>query len=348
MKKIKSIGLFKVKHVFQIAILVALLIGIQSCVVSRLISALSSHIISEVYIQTEDTLKLVSPSIKEGLFVTPNINSNGNEVVFHGASSGFSRIWKYNLDNDTTIALTDKHFVSVEPCFSWDGKQIGFAADKGIEQEREDMKNISNNLLKMGMMYLGGDPEILNIFVMNSDGSNLRQITKWKAIDMRPTFSPDGQHILFMSTYKSGDIEKRDLFTVSVSVNEEPKIIPNSEGANRPWYSLDGEWIYYWKEIKERGTLCRMRSDGSEWNTIADDKGGVGSHGPFIDPSGKWLWFHSVRDEEIPINQIFKMHVDGGEFISVTPKGFEKEHAGHVTSALNGSYSFDVLKVLDD
>ena len=286
--------------------------------------------------------------MKKVYSVTPNINSNGNEVIFHGAINGYSRIWKYNLDNDTTIALTSENYVAVEPCFSWDGKLIAFAADKGIEQDREDMKDISNSVLKMGMMYLGGDPEILNIYVMNSDGSNLRQITKWKAIDMRPTFSPDGQHILFMSTHRSGDIEKRDLYSVSVSGNDEPKLIPNSEGANRPWYSLDSEWIYYWKEIDERGTICRMKSDGSEWHPIPEDKGGVGSHGPFIDSKGKWLWFHSVRDKENPMNQIFKMNVDGGEFISVTPKGFEQEQAGHVTSAINDSYSFDVLKVLDD
>lgn len=335
-----------IRFVSLILIAILLTFGTNGCIVSRLVTALNSYIISEVYIQMEDNVKLISPGIEEGLFVTPNINSEGNEVIFHGAINGYSRIWKYSLNADTTIALTDKDYVAVEPCFSWDGTQIAFAADKGIDQKREDMIDISNNVLKMGMMYLGGDPEILNIFVMNSDGSNLRRITKWNAVDMRPAFSPDGQHIIFMSTYKSGTIKKRDLYTVSVSGDEEPKLIPNSEGANRPWYSVDGEWIYYWKEIEKRGTLCRMKADGSEWHPIAEDKGGIGSHGPFIDPNGIWLWFHSVRDEDDPINQIFKMPIDGGDFISVTPLGFEREHVAHVTAALNGYYSFDVLKVL--
>lgn len=318
----------------------------SGCIVSRLVTALNSYIISEVYVQMGDTPKLISPGIGEGLFVTPNINSEGNEVIFHGAIGGYSRIWKYNLNTDTITALTDEDYVAVEPCFSWDGTQIAFAADKGIDQKREDMINISTNVLKMGMMYLGGDPDILNIFVMNSDGSNLRQITEWKAVDMRPTFSPDGQHVLFMSTYKSGTIKKRDLYKVSVSGDGEPEIIPNSEGANRPWYSADGEWIYYWKEIEDRGTLCRIKADGSEWHPIAGDTGGIGSHGPFIDPNGEWLWFHSVREKDDPINQIYKMPIDGGDSISITPLGFEREHVAHVTAASNDTYSFDVLKVL--
>jgi len=124
--------------------------------------------------------------------------------------------------------------------------------------------------------------------------------------------------------------------------DQEPQLIPNSEGANRPWYSSDGEWIYYWKEIEDRGTLCRMRSDGSDWHPLTADTGGLGSHGPFVDPHGEWLWFHSVPDT---FNQIYKMPIDGGEFISVTPPGFEEEHAAHVTAAGNGNFTFDVLRV---
>ena len=136
------------------------------------------------------------------------------------------------------------------------------------------------------------------------------------------------------------------MYTVSIAGNEEPTLIPNSEGANRPWYSIDGEWIYFWKDIENRGTLCKMKSDGSEWQPLTNDQGGLGSHGPFVDSTGEWLWFHSVPNEEEPINQIFKMPINGGNVIIVTPKGYENEHVAHVTVATNGNYSFDLLKVL--
>ncbi len=335
-------------HNLRKIILFILIIGfsLEGCVVFRLAEALNSRIISEVYIKINDKVEKISPGENEGLFVTPNINPNGDEVIFHGAISGYSRIWKYKTIGRSVNALTDSNYVAVEPCFSWDGSMIAFVADKGIEQKRENMKKISSNLLKMAMMYLGGNPNILNLYVMNSDGSNLRQLTTWDAVDMRPTFSPDGKHILFMSTYKSGTIKKRDLYTISINGNEEPQLIPNSEGANRPWYSADSKWIYYWKEIDKRGTLCKMSSDGLEWYPLEFDKGGVGSHGPFIDPTGEWLWFHSVKDKDDPINQIYKIQVDSSEIIPITPIGFEREQAAHVTAAINGNFAFDVLKVL--
>jgi len=330
----------------KILLILIILFSLEACVVFRLAEALKSRIISEVYIKNNNKVEKISPGENEGLFITPNINSKGDEVIFHGATAGYSRIWKYKTIDRSVETLTDSNYVAVEPCFSWDGSMIAFVADKGIEQKREDMKEISTNLLKMATMYLGGSPKVLNLFIMNSDGSNLRQLTNWNAVDMRPTFSPDGKHILFMSTYKSGTIKKRDLYKISIAGNEEPQIIPNSEGANRPWYSADGKWIYYWKEIDKRGTLCKMSSDGSEWNKLEFDKDGLGSHGPFIDPIGEWLWFHSVVDKEDPINQIYKIHIDGDEIIPMTPIGFEREQAAHVTSSFNGNFAFDVLKVL--
>jgi len=322
---------------------ILLSILLAGCAVARLPAALKSRVVSLVYMNTDEAVIEISPGDGEGIFVTPSINPKGNEAVFHGAVTGFSRIWKYSLDSDKTIALTGDDYVAVEPSYSWDGTQIAFSADKGIDQKREDMFDIGNSLLKMGQMYLGGNPKAMNIFIISSDGNNLRQITTWNAVDMRPTFSPDGNHILFMSSKESGSIKKLSLYTVSLTGGEEPQLIPNSEGANRPWYSVDGDWIYYWKEIDDRGTLCRMKADGSEWNPLANDTGGKGSHGPFIDQDGDWLWFHSVPDV---YNQIFKMPIDGGDFVSVTPIGFEEDHVAHVTAATNGNYTFDVLIVL--
>jgi len=322
-------------------VLVVVFIGYR-CGLHRLPAALNSRLVSVVYMQTGDTVTKISPGDGEGLFVTPSISPNGDEAVFHGAVSGHSRIWRFTQWDGKTVALTGDDYAAVEPCYSWDGSRIVFAADRGVDQRRADMSKIANNLLKMGQMYLGGSPKVMNIYIMNSDGSDLRQLTTWKAVDVRPTFNPDGQHVLFMSTHKSGSRRKLNLYTVSVTGDEEPELVPNGERANRPWYSPDGEWIYFWREIGKRGTLCRMRSDGSEWHQLADDTGGLGSHGAFVDPGGDWLWYHSVPDA---YNQIFKMPIDGGDPICVTPPGFEKEHVAHVTAARNGNITFDVLEV---
>ena len=331
-----------IRIIILATLVLSMVVVTGGCAVARLPAALKSRIVSLVYLKTDDSVSDISPGSGEGVFVTPSINPAGDEVVFHGAVSGYARIWKYSLENDKAIALTGDDYVAVEPAFSWDGTLIAFAADKGIDQKREDMYNIGNSLLKMGQMYLGGNPKVMNIFIMSPDGSNLRQITTWDAVDMRPTFSPDGKQILFMSSKESGSLKKLSLYTVSVMGGEEPQLIPNSEGANRPWYSVDGEWIYYWKDIDDRGTLCQMKADGSEWKPLASDTGGKGSHGPFIDPDGEWLWYHSVPDT---YNQLFKMPINGGEKIPITPPGFEADHAAHVTAAQNGNFSFDVLYV---
>ncbi len=323
-----------------VLIVVALLIGFV--VLKFGVGALNSRLINEVYLQIEDTSIKISPGEDEGLFMTPNISPNGNAVVFSGAVTGYARIWQYNHADGTTVALTSADYVAVEPSYSWDGTHIAFAADRGIDQSRTDMSKISNNPLLMNQMYLGGTPEVLNIYVMNADGSDLRQLTSGTGVDMRPTFSPDGQHVLFMSSRESGSLKELYLYTIPVTGDAAPRLIPNSVGAKRPWYSANGEWIYFWKEVDERDTLCRMAADGSTWHPLAADKEGEGSHGPFVDPSGEWLWFHSVHEK---VYQIFKMPIEGGPVISVTPPGFERKTVAHATAARNGYYAFDVLGV---
>ena len=161
---LRSIGRF--------ALVLGMAATASGCVIARLPTALSSRVVSQVYMQRGDTLTEISPGMGEGLFVTPSVSPAGDEAVFHGAVTGYSRIWRYTLEDETSVALTADDYVAVEPSYSWDGTLIAFAADKGIDQKREDMFKIGNSLLKMGQMYLGGSPKAMNIYIMNCPASD--------------------------------------------------------------------------------------------------------------------------------------------------------------------------------
>lgn len=85
--------------------------------------------------------------------------------------------------------------------------------------------------------YRGG----YNICVMNSDGSNLKQLTKENANTHDPDWSPDGSKIIYASA-RDGDWE---IYTMNPDGSGKRQITYNSVEDNFPSFSPDGKYIVF-------------------------------------------------------------------------------------------------------
>jgi len=75
-----------------------------------------------------------------------------------------------------------------------------------------------------------------DLYMMNIDGRNQRQLTYNKAADFHPRWSPDGQTILFLSTREGGT----QAWQLPVSGGEAEKITGISTGVSDPSWLADG------------------------------------------------------------------------------------------------------------
>ena len=143
-----------------------------------------------VYVMFPDsTVKHISPTPGEGFYATACIHPEGRAVVFSGGARGYSRIWKYDFAKGRTFPITPDSFVSTLPSYSWDGRLIVFSADRDLDQKRYDMYEIGRSI-DFGYGFIGGKPENLNLYVMGSEGNNIRQITRGKFQDASATHAP--------------------------------------------------------------------------------------------------------------------------------------------------------------
>jgi dipeptidyl-peptidase-4 len=82
-----------------------------------------------------------------------------------------------------------------------------------------------------------------HLYVVNADGTNLRQITKGSWEVHNDTFSHQpqwiGQYIYFSSTEKS--TAERQLYRIDADGNGNPELLSNHEGLNIAWVSDDGQ-----------------------------------------------------------------------------------------------------------
>jgi Tol biopolymer transport system component len=112
---------------------------------------------------------------------TPNLTPTGNNIVVtrNSKQGGRGEIWMIDLDRGTeTLLLSDPVKGYSSPRISPDGKKIVCVGNT----EKDKTK-----------------PENLDIFLVNTDGSKLTQLTFHGGHDVSPVWSEDGKSIFFIS-----------------------------------------------------------------------------------------------------------------------------------------------------
>ncbi|HVF51013.1 MAG TPA: DPP IV N-terminal domain-containing protein [Pyrinomonadaceae bacterium] len=119
-----------------------------------------------------------------------------------------------------------------------------------------------------------------DIWIMNADGSNQRQLTVDARSNYGPSVSADGRHIVFISNRAGGafNVWRMDIDGAN------PRQLTNGKGENFAHISPDGRWVIYatvgfshpnhvWKVPFDGGEPVRLTDRNASW--------------PFISPDGK-------------------------------------------------------------
>jgi Tol biopolymer transport system component len=267
-------------------------------------------------------------SAGDGIYYQPCIHPDGTRAVYSGNSSGVPRIWNVELLSGDITPLTSTISGSRHPAFSWDGKKIVFTSDRGSNKQHERIEDMGPD---------GAFPRdlTLNLFIMDSDGRNVTQLTSGSYQDQRPSFSPDGKYVVFVANRSHS---YPSLWVVPTDASSAPKPVLNQGWGYRPWYSTDGNLIYFFTDINKRHQICQIPSEGGNIVPLPNDDVGQ-SHGPFTDPGGDSLLMHSTRGGNW---EIWELPLDGSPPRSLQPPGFKS--ATHPTRANNGIITFDSIR----
>ena len=124
------------------------------------------------------------------------------------------------------------------PFWSYDGKQIVYRAyHPQTEKEKADYLALLNrNLIR---------PTTLEIYMMNADGSNKRQVTHLNAASFAPYFFPDGKRIIFASNYADPQGRDFDLYKINVDGSGFERITYDPTCDSFPMFSPDGKKLVF-------------------------------------------------------------------------------------------------------
>jgi WD40 repeat protein len=139
-----------------------------------------------------------------------------------------------------------------------------------------------------------------SIFKMNSDGSDLGQLTNNSgyAVDRQMVATADGRYVVFQSN-RSGSMQ---IWRANAD-GSNPKQLTDTGSNSQPSVSPDGQWIVYTSELDGRPSLRRISIEGGQSIQLGDKR----VYGPQVSPDGKLIaYFESpasgFRLVVIPVN----------------------------------------------
>ncbi len=196
-----------------------------------------------------------------------------------------------------------------------DGLYLYFVSDRNganYELYRTDIDGISNTLRLTNStgnkLYPSLNPDgskivfqhgdyngTAEIYVINTDGSNLQRLTNNTVYDGYPNFSPDGQKIVF----SAWDNEQYpEIFTMDADGNNRVQIT-NQSGANwqsAPKYNKAGNKIYFQAGYNADDYLVMMDLNGTNWVNITQPNSfGFAEANMHFSPDGSKIIFMTTE-----------------------------------------------------
>jgi Tol biopolymer transport system component len=160
-------------------------------------------------------------------------------IVFTSVRDGDMDIYSMNADGSDVRRLTNLPGPDGGPFFSADGTKIVFRGKHpAAGKELDDYLG----LLKQGLWR----PTSLDVFVMDRDGSNLRQVTKdMGGANWAPFFSPDGTKIIFATNFKNPRGPNFDLYLINVDGTGLEQVTYDESFDGFPMFSPDGKKLVF-------------------------------------------------------------------------------------------------------
>ncbi len=183
-----------------------------------------------VYIQSLVTGSRTVAANFKGSNSAPAWSPDGTRLAVVLTKDGNSQIYLINADGGNATRLTHTSTIDTEPNFSPDGQRVIFTSDRG------------------------GSPQIYRV---PASGGAPERLTFEGSYNVSPRYAPDGKSFVFIQ--RNGG-----RFNVAVQdfVSRQTQVLTESGIDESPSFAPNGRIILYATEVRGRGILAAVSSDG--------------------------------------------------------------------------------------
>jgi Tol biopolymer transport system component len=188
---------------------------------------------------------LINITDSPGYDAEGTVDWNSGWLYFTSTRDGDLDIYRLNLGNlnqvnDTVWTspaerLTDTIGYDGGPFISYDGKTVVYRRQEVKPEEEAEYKELlAEKLVK---------PSHMELWAMDADGGNKRQLTHLGGANFAPFLSPDNQTVIFCSNCKDPKGRTFALYTMPLTGGEPEQVTFSGEFDGFPMWSPDGKYL---------------------------------------------------------------------------------------------------------
>ena len=166
-------------------------------------------------------------------------------------------IYQANADGSNIINLTNSDGYDAEGSYSSDGSKILFASNR--EAYSRTLTQAEQKLYDDDSSYF------MDLFVMDADGSNVKQLTNSPGYDGGPFFSPDNSGVVWRRFNPDGN--SAEIWTMDIDGGNQRQLTSDAMVAWGPYYHPSGDYIIYSSNVLGHANFELFLIDAEGTNT---------------------------------------------------------------------------------
>jgi len=201
----------------------------------------------------------------------------------------FYDIYETDFSGGNIRNLTKTLGYDAEASWSPDGKLIAFASNRRAYAEKLSDEE--------AVLFKANPASMIDIYIMDADGSNVKRLTHTKTYDGGPFFSPDGKRIVWRRFSENG--REAEIFTMAIDGSDQKQITRLNVMSWAPFYHPSGKYIIFATNVHGHRNfeLYIVDVDGKKDPVRVTDKEGFDGL-PVFTPDGNYLTWTSDRTPE--------------------------------------------------
>ena len=144
-------------------------------------------------------------------------------------------IFEFDLKAKALKQLTHERGYDAEGCYSPDGKKIVFASNRAAYSGK--LSAADEERLNLDKAYF------MDIYIMDSDGSNVKRLTDVPGYDGGPFFSADGKKICWRRFSEKGDTA--EIYTMNTDGSDQRRITHVGAMSWAPYFHPSGDYLIF-------------------------------------------------------------------------------------------------------